>query len=203
MTFDESISGYSLLDCTLRVPEFSLGTLTWLIGLIDYLDWRFWHSDFLCASLIYLFEIFDMLIILIDHFVLLSALILILPWLFWSLHMHTLTAVHHSAGYVVFSDLYILSIVFEHGVYIYRFFICLSWFVWTWVIYLYSAWLYGAWLPFLCVIACCLSVWAAHISPYLQLSWFRSFLSSRFSLLQVWDLLCVCSLTEPEIRSRV
>ena len=26
MAFDESISGYSLLDCTLRVPEFSLGT---------------------------------------------------------------------------------------------------------------------------------------------------------------------------------
>ena len=53
MAFDESINGYSLLDCTLRVPEFSLGTLTWLIVLVDYLDWGFWHSDFLCASLIY------------------------------------------------------------------------------------------------------------------------------------------------------
>ena len=41
-----------------------------------------------------------MLIILIDHFVLLSTLILILPWLFWSLHMRTLTTVHHSAYYV-------------------------------------------------------------------------------------------------------
>ena len=53
MTFDESISGYSLFDCTLRVLEFLLGTLTWLIVLFDYLDWGFWHSDFLCASLIY------------------------------------------------------------------------------------------------------------------------------------------------------
>ena len=26
MAFDESISGYSLLDCTSRVPEFSLRT---------------------------------------------------------------------------------------------------------------------------------------------------------------------------------
>ena len=123
MAFDESISGYSLLDCTLRVPEFSLGTLTWLIVLVDYLDWRFWHSDFLCASSIYLFEIFDMLIILIDHFILLSALILILPWLFWSLHMHTLTAVHHSTGYVVFSDWHIILIVF-----------------WAWCSYRYSSW---------------------------------------------------------------
>ena len=47
---------------------------------------------------------------------------------------------------------------------------------------LYSAWLYVAWLPFFCMIACCLSMWVAHLSPYFQLSWFRSFLSSRFSL---------------------
>ena len=43
---------------------------------------------------------------------------------------------------------------------------------------LYSTWLHVAWLPSLCVIACRLSLWAAHISFYLQLSWFRSFLSS-------------------------
>ena len=92
---------------------------------------------------------------------------------------------------------------FEHDVHIAihpdsRSFLCgHEWYI------LYFAWLYDAWLPSFCMIACCLSMWAAHISPYLQLSWFRSFLSSRFSLLQVWDLLCVCSLTEPEIRSRV
>ena len=48
-------------------------------------------------------EYIDMLIVLIDHFVLLSALILILAWLFWSLHMHTLTIVYHSALIVAFS----------------------------------------------------------------------------------------------------
>ena len=68
---------------------------------------------------------------------------------------------------------------------------------------LYSAWLHVAWLPFFYLIACRLSMWVSLLSPYLQLSWYRSFLSSRLSLLQAWDLLCACSLTEPEIRSRV
>ena len=71
------------------------------------------------------------------------------------------------------------------------------------MIYLSFSWMYDAWLSPLCMIACRLSMWAAHLFPYLQLSWFRSFFSSRFSFLQVWDLLCVCSLTELEIRSRV
>ena len=203
MAFDESIRGYSLLDCTLRVPEFSLGTLTWLIVLVDYLDWRFWHSDFLCASLIYLFEIFDMVIILIDHLALLSIVILIFPWLFCSPHMHGFTGVYHLTRYVDSLTCILSWSSFEHDVHIAIHpdscsFLCgHEWYI------LYFAWLYGAWLSSFCLIACCLSMWAAYISPYLQLSWFRSFLSSRFSLLQVWDLLCICSLTEPEIRSRV
>ena len=146
MAFDESISGYSLLDCTLRVLEFSLGTLTWLIGLVDYLDWRFWHSDFLCASSIYLFEIFDMLIILIDHFILLSALILILPWLFWSLHMHTLTTVYHSVWHVdsltCISSRSSLSMMF-----ISLFILIVTTCMYTWVIY-----------PVLCLTACRMTV---------------------------------------------
>ena len=144
-----------------------------------------------------------MLLILIDHFVLLSALILILPWLFWSLHMHTLTTVYHSAWHVDSLACILFWSSFEHDVHIAIHpdscsFLCgHEWYI------QYFAWLYGAWLPFLCVIACCLSVWAAHISPYLQLSWSWSFPSFRFSLLQVWGLLCACSLTELEIMSRV
>ena len=144
-----------------------------------------------------------MLLILIDHFVLLSALILILPWLFWSLHMHTLTTVYHSDWHV-----YSLTCISSRSslsmVYIFIVFLSVyhglcghEWYI------LYSAWLYDAWLPFFCLIGCRLSVWAAHLSLYLQLSWFRSFLSSRFSLLQVWDLVCACTLTEIEIMSRV
>ena len=73
MAFGESISGYSSLDCTLRVPELSLKTFDMLIMLVDYFGWGFWYSQFLHASLIYLYEIFDMLImrliILIEDFV--------------------------------------------------------------------------------------------------------------------------------------
>ena len=144
-----------------------------------------------------------MLTISIDHFVLLSTLILILPWLFWSLHMHTLTTVHHSACCVISLACILSWSSFEHDVHIAIHpdscsFLCgHEWYI------LYSAWLYDAWLPSFCMIACCLSMWVSFLSPYLQLSWCRSFLSSRFSLLQMWDLLCACSLTEPEIRSRV
>ena len=93
--------------------------LWWLIRI----DRGFRDSYFsLCFIDIFIWD-FDMLIILIDHFVLLTALILILPWLFWSLHMRTLTAVHHSAGYVVFSDWHIILIVF-----------------WAWCSYRYSSW---------------------------------------------------------------
>ena len=100
------------------------------------------------------------------------------------------------------SGLYILLIVWAWCLYHYSSWLSQLVCIHEWYI-LYSAWLYGAWLPSICVIACYLSMWDAHLSLYLQLSWFRSFLSSRFSLLQVWGLLCACFLTEPEIRSRV
>ena len=61
---------------------------------------------------------FDMLIILIDHFVLLSALILIFPWLFWSLHMHTLTIVYHSIWHVDSLACILSWSSFEHDVHI-------------------------------------------------------------------------------------
>ena len=43
----------------------------------------------------------------------------------------------------------------------------------------------------LCDCMSCLSMCGTHLFPYLQLSWFRSFPSFLFSLLQVWDLVCV------------
>ena len=39
-------------------------------------------------------------LLMIDLIALLSVLILILPWLFWSPHMHTLTTVYHLVGHV-------------------------------------------------------------------------------------------------------
>ena len=115
-----------------------------LIMLVDYFGWGLWYSQFLHASLIYLYEIFDMLImrliiliedfvfflcfismiveytdiliILIDHLALLSIVILIFA-------MIVLTTLHiwiHC--YTSFdltcrlSGLYILLIVFEHDI---------------------------------------------------------------------------------------
>ena len=205
MAFDGSISGYSLLDCTLRVLEFSLGTLTWLIVLVDYLDWRFRNSYFLCASLIYSFEI-------------------LICWLYWLIISYCLAhwswfchdcsdhfTCIHSPLYITRLDMLILWLVYcfdhlwaccpcitIHLIVVFSLILC------VYIDDISEICLIECCMTTLfCVIACRLSVWAAHISPYLQLSGSRSFLSSRFSLLQVWDLLCVCSLTEPEIRSRV
>ena len=59
-----------------------------------------------------------MLIILIGHFVLHSALILIFPWLFWSLHMRTLTTVYHSVWHVDSLTCILSWSSFEHDVHI-------------------------------------------------------------------------------------
>ena len=228
MAFGESISGYSSFDCTLRVPELSLGTLTcwscWSIILIGdydiasffmphwYICMRYltcWLCDrlswlriliFLCFIAMFV-EYIDMLIILIDHLALLSIVILILPWLFCSSHMHGFTGIYHLT-WCVDSLACILSwSPFEHDVRITirldRHSLC------AWVIYPVLCLTACCMIASLCMIACRLSMWVSLLSPYLQLSWFRSFISSQFSLLQVWDLLCACFLIEPEIRSRV
>ena len=75
--------------------------------------------------------------------------------------------------------------------------------VWTWMIYLHSTWLPVAWLLFSYVIACCLSMWVAYLSPYLQLSSFGH--SFHFcSYICKCEALCVLvSLTKLVVRSRV
>ena len=173
--------------------------LWWLIRI----DRGFRDSYFLCASLIYSFEV-------------------LICWLYWLIISYCLAhwswfchdysdhfTCIHSPLYITQFDMLILWLVYPLDrlwawcIYLSFFFICLSWFVWTWVIYLYFAWLYGVWLLSFCMIACHLPMWVALLSPDLQFSWFRSFLSSRLSLLQVWGLLCAYSLTESKIRSRV
>ena len=211
MAFDESVSGYLSLDCTLRVPDIigcMIGYCThlghWYADYDDRLPWfglpmlRF----FLCITAISIRDT-DMLVALIDYLALFSIVTLILSCLFWPLHMHTLAIVYRSAWHVDYLTCILFWSSFEHNVCIvirpdsHSFLRGHEWYI------MYSDWLYVAWLPFFYMIACCLSMWAAYLSPYLQLSWFQSFFSSWFSLLQVWDLLCACSLTELEIRSKV
>ena len=66
--------------------------------------------------------------------------------------------------------------------------------VWTWMIYLHSIWLLVAWLLLSRVITCCLSMWVAHLSPHLQPSSFSHSFFFWFLHLQVWGLVCDCSL---------
>ena len=153
MVFDESVSGYLTLDCTLRVPDtigcmlgclFLLGTLTcwlwWLFILIEDSD----CGNFSRASLLYLF---GALICWLCWLIILPRL----EWwlwfchvLFWSPHMHRLTIAYHLIWHDWFSRLYIISIFMEHVIVIkYS-----SWLacVYIWVIYTCFAWLSIAWL---------------------------------------------------------
>ena len=177
--------------------------LTWWLWWLIRIDRGFWDSYFLYASLIYSFEILTCWL----YWLIISYCLAHWSWFCHDYSDH-FTCIHSPLYITQLAMLFSLTGIlswssFEHDVHIAIHpdscsFLCgHEWYI------LYFAWLYDAWLPSFCMIACCLSMWAAHISPYLQLSWFRSFLSSWFSLLQVWDLLCVCSLTEPEIRSRV
>ena len=172
------------------------------IDMIDYLDWNLGCRFFLrfIARLVWYI---DMPIIIDCSSCFAWYSDSVSSWLFWSLHMHTLTTVYHSAWHVDSLTCILSWSSSEHDVRIaihpdsHSSLCGHDWYI------LYSTWLYDAWLPSLYMIACRLSMWVALLSPYLQISWSRWFLSSRFLLLQVWDLLCACSLTEPEIRSRV
>ena len=123
------------------------------IDMIYYIDWGFGCRFFLLLGLAILF--------LPDHYAHFTCIdsLLYVVWLA-----------------VLFSLACILSwLSFEHDICIvirpdsHSFLRGHEWYI------LYSAWLYVAWLPFFCMIACCLSMWDVHLSPYLQLSWFRSF----------------------------
>ena len=119
MAFDWTISGCSSLDCTLRI--------SWCM-LRCRIHLRFWHARLL----------------MIDLITLLSVLILILAWLFWSLHMHALTIVYHSAWHVdsltcilfwlslsrMFVSLFVLIVVFSLILCVYEWYILLCLTVW-------------------------------------------------------------------------
>ena len=135
-----------------------------LIMLIDYLDWGFWCNVF------FVFHCYTHLghwhADCDDWLSCLSYIVtLILPWLFCSPRMYRLIVVYHLTWCVdslacisAWSSLSMLSL----SLFILIVIAC----VWTWVIYLYFAWLYGAWLLFSYMIACRLSVCAAHLSLY-------------------------------------
>ena len=146
-------------------------------------------SDFSCVSLLYLFR--TLTCQLYCHLALLSIVTLILPWLFWSPHMHGFIVVYHLTWWVD-SLAYILSwSSFEHVVFVTVHLDC------------HSLYVDMNGISMLCLTICCMTNFllydcmafvrvGTHLSPYLQSSSSRSFLSSWLSLLQVWGLACVC-----------
>ena len=142
--------------------------------------------------------------LMIDLIALLSTLTLILSWLLWSLHMHTLTPVYRLAWYV---DSFACIVSWSS---LGMTFVSLS--IWLsysclpcvyMMIYLRFVWLCGAWLPSSAwLYASCLC--GSHIYPLIShslVSVISFILVLAFA--SVRPCVCACTLTEIEVRSRV
>ena len=173
-----------MIDCIGRLSWLEILTQWFSLCFIDIFVWEIWHvdrvdgfiliedSDAMISSVFHWYirlKHWHAGLLMIDLIVSISTLTLILSWLFWSLHMHTLTTVYHSTwhadplvGILFWSFLSVLSLYhYPSDRHI------LAYLVWTWVIYLYSAWLYGAWLlSFVCLRAACLC--GLHIYPLIS-----------------------------------
>ena len=137
MAFDWSISGYS--------PFFEV-QFAWLL----IAHWELLISWDACLVIVSTWEI-DMLIALIHLIDCLACLAclnivtLILPCLFFSLHMYRFTIVYRLTWWVD-SLTCILSWSSSSMLSLSPFILIVMACMWTWVIYLYFAWLYVAWL---------------------------------------------------------
>ena len=157
-------------------------------------------------SLLYFIAIFVwdiyMLIVSIAHFALLSIVILICAMIVLiALHVW----IHCCISFYLthwFSGLYILLIVFEHGVCIiihpdhHSLYVYMSDISCTLLDCMLHDYFFSVLLHVICPCG-------PHIYPLISNPLVSSFFSFRFSLLQVWGLGCACSLTEPGVRSRV
>ena len=138
--------------------------LTWWLWWLIRIDRGFRDSYFLCASLIYSFEILTCCL----YWLIISYCLAHWSWFCHDYSDH-FTCIH-SPLYITQFDMLILWLVYPLGR------------LWAWCSYhysswlsrlvcihewyiLYSAWLHVAWLPFFYLIACCLSMWAAYIYP--------------------------------------
>ena len=180
---------FYLLDCWLHIESFWYHYPWCMFGYcihlrhwyVDYINWSFClssHIDSHCCMITLLIPTCIFLVLFI-FFILIS-------WFFL---------------------LYTILITSEHAIIlvIYSSWFSYSWLAcaWTWMIYLCFAWLSIAWLLFFYVITCCLSVWAAHLSPYLQPSSCNHFLHFGSHFFKCEALCVLVPLTELDVRSRV
>ena len=119
-----------------------------------YIHLRLWHvdrvdwfiliedSDTMISSVFHWYirlRLWHVVLLMIDLIALLGTLTLILSWLFWSLHMHTLTTVHHSTrhadplvGILFWSFLIVLSLYhYPSDCRILAYLVCVHWwYIW-------------------------------------------------------------------------
>ena len=180
------------------------GILTcWLCWLIC-LDWDFQYHDFMCFIDIFVWGI-DMLVCCW-----LIVLYCLAHWL-WFCHDCSghLTCIH-SPLYIIWLDMLIHLLVYYLDRPLSMMFISLFVLI---VVFSLILCVHGD-ISEHCLIVCCMTaIFLCDCMPLVSVGstfiplpptlWFRSFPSSRFSLLQMWGLVCACTLTELEVRSRV
>ena len=147
----------------------------------DYDDWFYLNWDFRCHDFSCFTDIFVCYIDIADLYRLilllcLAYLLWFFPWLIWSLHMHTLATIYHSTRHtdplvcilfwsslsMIFVSPFVLIIIFSLILCVYDIsYLCL---------------IACRRTILLCVIACRLSMWDAHLSPYLSPSSLDHFL---------------------------
>ena len=140
-----------------------------------YIHLRFWHAGLL----------------MIDLIALLSTLILILPWLFWSLHMHTLATVYHSTRHtdplvwiLFWSSLSMMFVSLFVPIVVFSLILCVHDDISELCL------IACCMTALLCVIVCRLSMWVAHLSLYLRPSSLGRFLHSSSHFCKC-EALCV------------
>ena len=164
-----------------------------LIMLADYFDRGFWDSYFLCASLIYSFEILTCWL----YWLIISCCLAHWSWFCHDYSDH-FTCIH-SPLYITQFDMLILWLVYYFG-HLWACCLCIS--IHLIVVFSFILCVYiddiseiclieCCMTTLLCVIACRLSVWVAHLSPYLPLSSLGHFLHSGSRFCKC-EALCVC-----------
>ena len=201
MAFDESISGYLSLDCTLRVLDvigcmlgYCIHLGHWYANYDDcfvliedseiaisyvfhcYICLGYWHVDCIDCSSCFAWHIdSDFCHDCSDRLARMDSL----SYIVW---FHMLISL---ACILSWSSLSMLSI----SLFILIVIACM----WTWLLYSIPCLTVCRMIALFCVIACCLSVWVAHLSSYLQPSGFSHFLRSILAFASVRPCMCLFS----------
>ena len=204
------ISGCPFLDCTLRIFDVCSDFIsTWDFDTSIVLIDLYWLRILMSWFLLCFIDIFVWDIDMLDYWWLI--ILHRLAHLLWFCHdcSDHFTCIH-SLLYIIWLDMLIHLLVYYFN-HLWACCLCitilldcriLAYLVCTLMIYLRFVWLCVAWLlSFVWLRAACLC--GSHIYPLVSHSLVSVISFILFSLLQVWDLVCACTLTEIEVRSRV